>query len=485
MALETITIKDAANADKDILVDDNGSSDFIQVMKLMTGADGTLEFVSQGQKTMSASLPVTIASDQTAIPAPTSGTASGSITGSAQSVTLTLAGGVSAVAVQVSGTFVATLQLEATVDDSVWVAAFAYDSGGGNVLISTTGTGLFTIPASGYKKVRVRSSAYSSGTASVAMAGGVGGTPSILGISPGAAATNLGKAEDLVHTHGDVGVMALAVRNDAAATSFSSTDGDYTPIAVTAKGELFVSKVSQLVPGTAAADLGKAEDAPHSSGDTGVMVLGVRNDASVVSTADGDYGAMTIDSAGRLRVVVEGLAPGSTSTLLGKTEDSAHSSGDVGIMSLGVRADSLAAVAGTTGDYAPLLINDEGALWATLSTSTSGGWTSSMTISAASTNATSVKGSAGQVGFIYCSNINAAVRYLKIYNKATSPTVGTDTPVAVFAIPGNTAGGGFFTNFGPGIELGTGIAFALTTGVATSDTGAVAANDIVVTLGYH
>lgn len=117
-------------------------------------------------------------------------------------------------------------------------------------------------------------------------------------------------------------------------------------------------------------------------------------------------------------------------------------------------------------------------------TATTGGATPSVTISAASTNATSVKASAGTLYGVMLHNINAAVRYFKVYNKASAPTVGTDTPVLVFPIPGNTAGAGVVLTFSAGVALGTGIAFALTTGVANSDTGAVAANEIVVNLLY-
>lgn len=101
-------------------------------------------------------------------------------------------------------------------------------------------------------------------------------------------------------------------------------------------------------------------------------------------------------------------------------------------------------------------------------------------LSAASTNATSLKGSAGTLYSLYVVNLNAAVRYLKFYNKASSPTVGTDTPVATFPIPASTTGAGFAINFGPGFDFATGIAYATTTGVADSDTGAVAANEIIV-----
>lgn len=101
-------------------------------------------------------------------------------------------------------------------------------------------------------------------------------------------------------------------------------------------------------------------------------------------------------------------------------------------------------------------------------------------LSAASTNATSLKASAGTLYALVATNTNAAVRYLKFYNKATSPTVGTDTPVFTFAIPGNAAGAGFSINLDPGAQFGTGIAYAITTGAADSDTAAVAANEIIV-----
>lgn len=99
-------------------------------------------------------------------------------------------------------------------------------------------------------------------------------------------------------------------------------------------------------------------------------------------------------------------------------------------------------------------------------------------ISAASTNATSLKASAGTLYVLYAVNLNAAVRYVKFYNKASSPTVGTDTPVATFPIPASATGAGFAIDLGPGFDFGTGIAYATTTGAADSDTAAVAANEI-------
>lgn len=108
-------------------------------------------------------------------------------------------------------------------------------------------------------------------------------------------------------------------------------------------------------------------------------------------------------------------------------------------------------------------------------------------ISAATINATVIKASAGTLGFITASNVNASPRYLKVYDKATAPVPGTDAALLklVFLIPGNTTGTG--TNIPvptEGIKFLNGISFVLTTGVAPTDTGAVAANEIVVNYGY-
>ncbi len=61
------------------------------------------------------------------------------------------------------------------------------------------------------------------------------------------------------------------------------------------------SAVTSVIPGTAATNLGKAEDAAHNSGDTGVAILVRRCDtASVGSDTDGDYSVPCVDSSGRL-----------------------------------------------------------------------------------------------------------------------------------------------------------------------------------------
>jgi len=86
------------------------------------------------------------------------------------------------------------------------------------------------------------------------------GDVDVTSIVPGTGATNLGKAEDAVHSDGDTGVMALAVRNDDVA-AIGAADGDYAPLQVNAAGSLYTTDAtgeagSILVTGTSAVTTG-------------------------------------------------------------------------------------------------------------------------------------------------------------------------------------------------------------------------------------
>lgn len=108
--------------------------------------------------------------------------------------------------------------------------------------------------------------------------------------------------------------------------------------------------------------------------------------------------------------------------------------------------------------------------------------TTSFVNSAASTNATSTKASAGTVWSIYANNLNAAVRFLKLYNKASAPTVGTDIPVMTIPIP---ATGMVQISLGAnGLRFATGIAWALTALGTDADTTVVAAAEHKVAISY-
>lgn len=93
-------------------------------------------------------------------------------------------------------------------------------------------------------------------------------------------------------------------------------------------------------------------------------------------------------------------------------------------------------------------------------------------VSTASTNASAPKTSAGNLFEVTVSNPTATAVYVKFYNKASAPTVGTDVPVLTIAVPAAAAGVGEKSfNFGAiGKRFTTGIAMAVTGAAAATDT---------------
>jgi hypothetical protein len=96
-------------------------------------------------------------------------------------------------------------------------------------------------------------------------------------------------------------------------------------------------------------------------------------------------------------------------------------------------------------------------------------------VSAATTNATIVKASAGRVVGWSFANTTASWVYVKLHNQATLPTAGTGV-VRTIGIPPNNKSE---ISFPGGIAFTTGIALTTVTGAALADATAVAANAIV------
>jgi hypothetical protein len=106
-------------------------------------------------------------------------------------------------------------------------------------------------------------------------------------------------------------------------------------------------------------------------------------------------------------------------------------------------------------------------------------------VTAANNNATVVKSRGGQVGVIVAFNVNAAARYLKFYDKATTPAPATDTPVFVVAMPGaSTGAGSSVTIQHAGLNFLTGISVAVVTGLVDTDNSSVGSGDCTISLGY-
>lgn len=117
-------------------------------------------------------------------------------------------------------------------------------------------------------------------------------------------------------------------------------------------------------------------------------------------------------------------------------------------------------------------------------TTGSNGTTPYKLISTASTNANVVKNSGGNLYSIVAIGLTSTVRYLKLYSKATAPTVGTDVPLMTIPVPANTQGAGVAIPFSMGVNFPLGIGIAITSGSANNDTGAVGAGDVIINLTY-
>lgn len=308
------------------------------------------------------------------------------------------------------------------------------------------------------------------------------------------------KAEDSAAASGDKGLPLLAIRQVADTTS-TDADGDYTLLKVDEEGRLKVASKPASYPditgditaiqatigtpvagGTVEGDVSRAsnlmifctgtfstvnctfEGSLESSGNTNwFAVQVVRSNANTIELATGNLSAQpayaweaSVNALKRFRVRATARTSGTQSWRFVQ----------------GTYATEPIPAAQISGTQ-PV----SGTVTATVVTPTT-----TFTNSAASTNATVTKASAGTVWSILASNINAATRYLKLYNKATAPTVGTDIPVIVIPIPaGQTVN---FHGGSNGIRFATGIGWALTTGAADNDTGAVSASEHKIGISF-
>ena len=305
------------------------------------------------------------------------------------------------------------------------------------------------------------------------------------------------KAEDTPSADGDLGVVILAQRRDSD-TSATSADGDYATLKMDEAGRLKVA----TQPGSIAATTGnitanaqtiavnveRASNITISMVATSLVGHNISFEYSNNSTngTDGNwYGvqvvrsnANTVESASGVLAATPtyGWEASVNAYKWFRVRATAHTSGTAAYT---LRPGSYATepipavqVTGTQPVSGTVTANQ-----GTLVTPTA-----SNINSAATTNAASVKASAGTVYSITVSNTAASPRYVKLYNKASAPTVGTDVPVLTIPVP---AGGVVSVLFGTtGHRLATGIALAITANAADSDTTAVGASEVKVATAY-
>lgn len=263
-------------------------------------------------------------------------------------------------------------------------------------------------------------------------------------------------------------------------------------------------------PGTAA-NWGVLAQNATTAGQLGGLVMGAVTTAAPSYTT-GQTSPLSIDLNGNLRVVVSGGGGGGGAVTLasGAVAAGAYSAGsgvDGWDLTQGTKADaaytgtgSASVVAALKGIYASVngsipagtaIIGKTGIDQTTPGTTNgvvvtaaaTGGASTTSGVAAATNNATVIKASAGTVYSIQTSNINASTPYfIKLYNKATAPTCGTDTPVARFVIPPTNGGNNVVLPVGKAFT--TGIGMCIVTGIADNDNTAVPAATVLFNVDW-
>jgi hypothetical protein len=105
--------------------------------------------------------------------------------------------------------------------------------------------------------------------------------------------------------------------------------------------------------------------------------------------------------------------------------------------------------------------------------------------SLATTNGALVLTGTSGLQALFATNTGAGAAFVKLYNKATAPTVGTDVPEMIIPVPAAVAGVPGVAQLSPGFNayrFALGLGIAITGGVADADTTAVAAGQVKVKL---
>lgn len=97
--------------------------------------------------------------------------------------------------------------------------------------------------------------------------------------------------------------------------------------------------------------------------------------------------------------------------------------------------------------------------------------------------AANVKAAQGQLYHVSAYNVGLANVYVRFYNTAGVPTIGSGTPVWEMVVPGLSPAGGAIEHVPEGLPFTLGIGYTATGGIGNADATAIAANTVVLNLG--
>ena len=313
------------------------------------------------------------------------------------------------------------------------------------------------------------------------------------------------KAEDSAAASGDKGLPLLAMRQSADTTS-TDTDGDYTLLKIDEEGRLKVSAKSAsypLVTGNITAnaqtvycDVSRASNVMLHMTAASLVGHNVTFEGSIDSTTgtDGTWFAIQLVRSNANTIEL-------TTGVLAATPAYAWEASVNGLSFIRVRATAHTSGTATwkfqRGTYATEPIP---AAQASATQAVSGTVTATVTAgtvnpvvpatpyfvnSAATTNGALILTGTSGLSAFYATNEGASYAYVKLYNKATAPTVGTDVPEMIIPIPPAAAGvpGVYALPMGfHGFRFALGLGIAITRNAVFSDTTAVGAGEVKVKL---
>lgn len=313
------------------------------------------------------------------------------------------------------------------------------------------------------------------------------------------------KAEDAAASSGDRGLPMLAMRQAADATS-TDADGDYTLLKIDEEGRVKVATKPasfDLITGsitanaqTAFVDVRRASnvqihmvattlvghnstfegsiDSTTGSDGNWFAIQAVRSNANTIELTTGTLAATP---AYGWEVSVNGLA-------FMRVRATAHTSGTaLWKFQRGSYATEPIPAAQISGTQ-PV----SGTVTATVTAGTINPVvpaTPYFVNSAATTNGALILTGTSGLSAFYATNEGASVAYVKLYNKATAPTVGTDVPEMTIPVPAAASGvpGVATIPMGfHGFRFALGLGIAITRNAAHTDTTAVGASEVKVKL---
>ncbi len=148
-------------------------------------------------------------------------------------------------------------------------------------------------------------------------------------VTPGTSAAHLGKAEDAAHGSGDTGVMLLAVRRDADTTLVDTTN-DYAPLQVNSAGSLKVA----ITAGAGSGGTSIADGASFTRDTTSITPIGCVVEASAPTLTNGDVSGPSMTTGGAISVSV------ASGSIAGIVDDAAFTPGTSEVLPVGFTFDN-------------------------------------------------------------------------------------------------------------------------------------------------